>query len=82
MQAGRPARLRRAAPSRARTGCGQVMPCRARCSIRPRNQGSSAGSTRFSYSVRMKSPAVVRSEKLLFSTPSAMPRNATTVPRS
>ena len=30
----------------------------------------------------MKSPDVVRSEKLLFSTPSAMPRNATMLPMS
>ena len=30
----------------------------------------------------MKSPLPVRSEKLLFSTPSAMPRNATSGPSS
>ncbi len=38
-QAGRPARARRALPSRPRTGCGQVMPRPARCSISPEEPG-------------------------------------------
>ena len=40
-------------PSQPCTGKGHTMPRLARCSIKPRNQGSSAGSTRRSYNVRM-----------------------------
>ena len=71
----RPARTARRAPRRFLffTGCGQVMPCAARCVISARKNGRSSFATRFSYSVRMKEPRVVCSRKLEFSTPSAMP---------
>src|SRR5664279_3549895 len=71
--AGRPASLPSTPPWRFFTGCGQVMPRVARCSIRPKKNGRSFAATRFSYSVRMKLPALVCSRKLEFSTPSAMP---------
>ncbi len=46
--AGRPASLPSVSPSRSCTGCGQMMPRAARCSIRPRKNGRSPAATRFS----------------------------------
>ena len=71
--AGLPATLPSTPPCLFFTGCGQLILRAARCSIRPRKNGRSPSATRFSYSVRMKLPALVWTKKLEFSTPSAMP---------
>ncbi|EGG75449.1 hypothetical protein SXCC_03885 [Gluconacetobacter sp. SXCC-1] len=82
MAAGRPDRVRRVRPCRSATGSGHDRPRAARYCMSPRNHGSSSGFTRRSYSVRMKVARVVLSKKLLFSTPSAMPRQETGLPMS
>ena len=46
--AGRPFKCVHCAPSFRRTGCGQAMPCAARCSMSAMKKGRSCGSTRFS----------------------------------
>ena len=51
--AGRPASLPKTLPAPFFTGCGQVMPRLARCSISARKNGRSRSATRRSYSVRM-----------------------------
>ena len=59
MAAGRPHNVRSALPSRPFKGTGHCTPERARCSMRFRKKGSSAGFTRFSYSVKMSEPLAV-----------------------
>ena len=46
--AGRPASMASASPRLFSTGCGQVMPCTARCAISARKNGRSPLATRFS----------------------------------
>ena len=82
MAAGRPFSRFSVPPSRPATGVGQDRPRAERCPIRPRKNGRSSGATRFSYRVRIQVPPVVRSRKLEFSTPSAMPDSEVSSPMS